>query len=81
MKVLTAEETNKMITIPRGRATKIYGLLCGLQVGEGLHITRDDWWGKHAPYRIVNAFAKKSGRSFHKGRLHDNSGWLVKRVG
>jgi hypothetical protein len=80
MRIHSVEETAKM-AVAKGRVSRIAAMLSQLQPGESLEIRREDWLGKRPPWRIVNYYAKKSGHLFDKGRLHDKSGWLVKRVG
>jgi hypothetical protein len=63
-----------------GRSTLVRAMVEQLEIGEALLITRDDWKAKDAPYRVVNYFAKKSGRKFKNGRMPDGTGWLVKRI-
>lgn len=80
MKILTAEEAKDYMPLSNGRTSKVYAILTTLQVGEVLIITRQDWKGKSAPYAIVNGLAKKTGRTFLKGRTPDGTGWAIKRM-
>lgn len=80
MRILTAEEAEKIALAKRGRTSKIGAMAFQLNVGEMLEILKTDWRGKNPPYDIINRLAKKTGRKFIKGRLPDGSGWGVKRV-
>lgn len=80
MKKLSKEEAAEISIAGQGKITLVRAMLATLQVGEGLIITRKDWLSKEAPYRIVNYYSKKTGRTFEKGRMPDGSGWLVRRI-
>jgi hypothetical protein len=80
MKKHTVEEAKDMIPVSNGRTSLVSVEVTGLKVGEALTITRADWPGKRPPYDVINRVAKKTGRTFIKGRSHDGKGWDVKRM-
>ena len=80
MKVLSVEEAKDILLTSSGRQTKVSAMASELKVGEALIINREDWKRKKGPYAVINYLAKKTGRTFKKGRLPDGSGWVVKRI-
>jgi hypothetical protein len=80
MKKLNKEEADSVITLGRGNSSLVAAAIKQLQTGEGLVIEKKDWGKKTAPFRVVNYFAKKSGRVFRNGTLTDKSGWFVQRL-
>jgi len=81
MKILTAEEVKATAVMGKSHNSDIRSNLVKLMPGEALVITRGtDWKRKSPPFRIVNYFAKKSGRKFLNRTLADGTGWLIQRV-
>lgn len=80
MKKLSAEEGKDLMPVTNGRTTLVSAIVSNLLIGEVLIIARADWKGKKPPYQVVNRVAKKTGRTFEKGRMPDGSGWMVKRL-
>lgn len=80
MKILSVEEAKDLFIITSGRQSKVSGMVSLLKVGEALIITRADWPSKKPPYDVINYLAKKTGRTFQKGRMPDGSAWVVKRL-
>jgi hypothetical protein len=81
MKILSAEETSKITPLNKGRQTLVYAKLLQLQIGEGLHIEKQEWKAKYRPSALVNKAGKRLKRKFICRRMPDGSGWLVKREG
>lgn len=80
MQKLSKEEADQIIPAGKGRNTLVGGAVKNLAVGEGLIITRKDWFTKSPPYTAINYVARTTGRTFRKGRMPDGSGWFVQRV-
>ncbi len=79
MQILSAEESKDLEPITFGRTSKVVGYASLLKVGEAMVITRKDWPSKNPPYAAIDRLAKKTGRTFDRGKMPDGSGWLVKR--
>ncbi len=80
MKKLSVEEAQNLEPVDHGRTSKVIATVSTLVVGEGLIITREDWPSKNPPYQAIDRLAKKTGRTFKRGKNPNGQGWAVKRL-
>ena len=65
----------------KGKSSVFYSEIIGLNVGENLLISREEWKGYRTPRRICRYIMKKfpAVKYFHEP-LDDDSGWGIKRL-
>ena len=82
MKKLNEEEFSNMLMMSNRKASPFYTAIINLRVGESIFISRKEWKAQKPPTRICRSIEKKYPHvKYEGGRLTDDSGWAVKRVG
>ena len=78
---LNKEEFQKLGLVPIQNVSWVHAIAASLAPGEGAEIKKGiHWTSKRAPWYIVKAYEKKTGRKFERYRLADGSGWAIQRV-
>ena len=95
IKLLSANEAALLPRFPRSKSPEVYKRVVGLEPGEALQITADEWKAKKKPWTVIPSltFASKSNhwgtsprfkywkdKKFSIRYLADKSGWLITRV-
>jgi leucyl-tRNA synthetase len=81
MKKLSAEESKTLSMKAKGRQTDLSAMLMSLEVGETVVVSKTEWIGKSSPYHIAKYVAQKKGWKFKNGRLPNQEGWAMQRIG